>query len=722
MLNLRLLGRRRLPLVRQGEIAECGLACLSMLSHWFGKPVSLNQCREQGMITPRGVSLVTLRHAAGELGFHSRALRVSLPELRQFSTPVILHWRLNHFVVLVSAGRRSLLIYDPAEGRRRISWQNADAAFSGVALELAPKFALTPSVPVPRLRLMDFARNLIGLGRGIAQLVALSLLLQIILLLSPLYAQVVVDDALQRGDGHLLAVLALGFALLVLLQVAVSVVRGWLVVVLGTQLASGAGVALHKRLLRLPYGWFERRATGDVLSRFRSFRPITDSLLQGSVLVLVDGLMAVLALLLMFSYSLELAAWVLTSTLVFIVLRILLYPSLRRAALAQVNAAARQESLFLESLRGIGTIKAFALESQRAQRWQRRYVHELNEGVGVARLQLSFANLEAGLFGLERVLVVYLGASSVLQGTLSVGMLFALLAYRSHFVERMSALVDGAINLRALDVHLERLADIALTATDVASVDTATGTAYGADQLAAGLDGDPGQVMMPITAQAPRRLELCDVSFRYGRYAERAFAPIRLCIEPGEMIVVFGPSGSGKTTLAKVAMGLLPASEGELRIGGVAATPAATGEFRGRSAAVLQDDKLFAGSILENVSLFAEQADEQRAQGLLQQLGVIVPSSALPMGLDTPIAELGGGLSGGQVQRLLLARALYRQPQYLFLDECTAHLDPEAAKRVQDLVRSLSMTRFVISHDPAFVARADRAFELTQQGLIAHAL
>lgn len=703
-LRLRMWHRRRLPLIRQSEVAECALACLCMISHWFGRGISLNECREQGMIMPRGVSLITLRQAAAELGYRSRALRVSLGELRAFSVPVILHWQLNHFVVLVRASRRSLLIHDPALGRRRVSWQEADAAFSGVVLELSPAFALTRVRKPVRLRLLDFARNLKGFWRAVAQVAALSLLLQLVLLLTPLYSQLVVDDALRSGDVDLLAVLAGCFALLVVLRVLVQLLRGWLMVVIGTQLAHGAGVALQQRLLQLRFDWFERRATGDVLSRFRSYRPVTDMLAQGAALVVVDGLMALLALLLMFVYSQSLALLVLTSTGLFVLFRCALYPSFRAAALAQVASNARQESQLLESLRGISTIKAFGMEAQRSERWQRRYVDELNEGLRLARLRLGFSNVETALFGLELVLVIYFGAHSVLAGTLTVGMLFALLAYRSQFVARMTALVDGLINLKALDVHLERLADIVL-----------------ADRATPELQSSPEPVTVPpsVAAERPRRIHLQGVSYRHGRYDADVFSDIDLLIEPGTMVVISGASGAGKTTLAKVAMGLLPPLTGTVTLGNAWLQSHTLRSYRRASAAVLQDDRLFAGSVLQNISLFADQPDAEHAERLLALLGLAHSITAMPMGLDTPVGELGGGLSGGQVQRLMLARALYARPAYLFLDECTAQLDPASAQRVRQLLRSLDMTRLIISHDPAFVALADRAYELTPQGLVA---
>lgn len=644
---------------------------------------------------PGGANLLMLRQAAADLGFASRALRVELRELGAFKQPLILHWRLNHFVVLASVSRFGLVIHDPAEGRLRVSWAEADAAFTGVVLELAPQFALQPGKPPPRLRLRDFARNLRGLGRGIAVLIALSLMLQVVLLCAPLYSQLVIDDALRLGDTHLLAVLASGFALLVLVQVALQVLRGWLLVVLGTQLASGAGFALQQRLLTLSLGWFERRSTGDVLSRFRSARPVTDLLVQGSALAFVDGVMALLALLLMFAYSATLGAVVLASTAGYTLLRLALYPGFRAAALAQVSAAAQQESQFLESLRGIGTIKAFALETRRGEQWQRSYVDELNHGLRLSRLQLGFANLETLLFGLELVLVVYLGAQAVLAGTLTIGMLFALLAYRAQFVTRTVALVQGLLDLAALEVHLERLTDIVLAERSL-----------------------PAPAHMPDTdsgfaaATGPRRIEVSGLGYRRGRYEAPIFSELTMTVQAGSMAAIVGPSGCGKTTLLKVIMGLLVAEQGTVALAGSDLQGAALAGFRARSAAVLQDDRLFAGSVLQNVSGFADEPDAQWAADVLLQVGFVSGDSTMPMGLDTPIGELGGGLSGGQVQRLLLARALYARPDYLFLDECTAHLDSAGAAAVQNHIASLAMTRVVVSHDPAFIALADQVVEL----------
>lgn len=635
---------------------------------------------------PRGASLAMVQRAATDLGFASRALRIELQQLRSFTQPLILHWRFNHYVVLVACSRFGLIIHDPAAGRVRVSWTEADAAFTGVVLELSPHFQLQPATPVPRLRLRDFARNLRGLWGGVGQLLGLSLALQLVLLCAPLYTQLVIDDALPLGETHLLLVLAWGFALLVLLQVALQIVRGWLLVVLGTQLARGVGTALQQRLLSLSLDWFERRSTGDVLSRFRSARPVTDLLLQGGALAFVDGLMALLALLLMVVYSPLLGALVLVSTLLYTALRLLLYPRFKAAALAQVSAAAQQESLFLESLRGISTIKAFAMEGQRAERWQRCYVDELNQGVRLARLQLGFANLDTLLFGLELVLVIYLGASMVLAGTLTVGMLVALLAYRGQFVTRTVALVQGLLSIRALEVHLERLADIVLAESST----------------------QPAVLASADAAKHPRPLVLHSVAYRRGRYQPDILRDLSFSVPAGRLLAINGPSGSGKSTLLKILMGLLTPTSGHLELGSAG--------LRARSAAVLQEDRLFAGSVLQNVSQFAEQPDLQWAGEVLDQVGFGGSSAALPMGLETPIFELGGGLSGGQVQRLLLARALYARPDYLFLDECTAHLDPQGAQRVQELIAGLSMTRVVVSHDPAFVARADQIVTLAWNG------
>lgn len=710
-------GRRgRLPVIRQAEIAECGLACLLMVSAWYGRPRSLQQCRAQGMTMPHGASLPMLREAASDLGFHSRALRVELESLAAFATPVILHWRMNHFVVLAQVSRRGLTIHDPALGRQRFSWAEADAAFTGVVLELTPQFTLQPTPPPPRLRLRDFARNLRGLGRGLVHLIALSLALQVVLLCAPLYSQLVVDDALLSGDQHLLAVLAGGFGLLVVLQVALQLLRGWLVVMLGTQLASGAGMALQQRLLRLPLGWFEARATGDVLSRFRSARPVTDVLVQGTALVFVDGVMALLALALMLSYSLQLALLVLASTALYTGIRLALYPRFRAAALAQVSSLAQQESLFLETLRGISTVKAFAIESLRAARWQRRYIDELNDGLRLARLQLGFVSLETLLFGLELVLLVYFGAHAVLGGTLTIGMLFALLAYRGQFVARATDLVQGLLEIRALDVHLERLADIVLAEPGPAGQALAR-LVTNPDRAASSKQGPDFDLDLENASAAasphPACIALDGVAYQRGRYGGRVLHNVSLQLPAGHCVALSGASGCGKSTLLKVAMGLLPPTAGAVRVDGARLRGATLTSYRTCSAAVLQDDRLFAGSVLQNIALFAEQPDVERAAGCLAQVGLAEQSQAFPMGLATPVGELGGGLSGGQVQRLLLARALYAQPAYLFLDECTAHLDPVAAAAIHRLIAALPMTRLVISHDPDFLALADQVIVLS---------
>lgn len=687
---LRLFGGPKLPLIRQTEVAECGLACLAMVAGFHGLDIDLNRMRQRFSLSSKGMTMAGIVRCADRLDMAARGLKVPLDGLTQLKTPCILHWDVNHFVVLQSADRRRVVIHDPAYGRRVCDYAEVSKHFTGVALELTPTEAFQPRREVEKLRLGDFARGVSGLRGSLGRVLLLSLVLQFFALLAPFYQQLVVDEVLMSFDADLLAVLAIGFGLLLAITTAVTFLRQWLMLSLSNLFSFHMSVRLARHLFRLPLDWFEKRHIGDVVSRFDALTHIQTQLTSGVVSAVVDGLMAMATLAMMFVYAPTLGWIVLVSVLVYALFRGATYGYLRGLNEAQIVAGAKENSNFMETVRAMPSVRMFGKESERLTLWQHRLAERFNAGIAVGKFGLGYNGVNQLVFGLQNILVIYFGARLVMENSFSVGMLFAFLSYKEQFIGRASALIEQWINLKMLDLYMARLADIALTKTE---------PNLEGERREQAIDGS-------LTAQG--------LSFRYADAEPWIFRDLHFRIEPGESVAIVGPSGCGKTTLLKMLMGLVAPSEGEVQADGHDIRKLGLVHYRGQIAAVLQDDQLLSGSLLDNISFFDPQIDQARVEACAKAAALHEDILAMPMGYHSLVGDMGTSLSGGQKQRLLLARALYRQPRILFLDEATSHLDVALEQRVNEAIREMKVTRVLIAHRPDTIKSADRVIDLAQ--------
>ena len=680
-------GERRLPLFLQTEAAECGLASLAMIASFHGHRVDLAGLRRRFTLSVKGATLAYLMQAAGRLQFAPRPLRLELDEVPRLATPCILHWDLNHFVVLKSATAREAVIHDPAGGLRRLPMAELSKHFTGIALELTPAPGFRPIDERRRVKLSDLTGRITGLGRSLSQVLLLALVLQAIAVVSPFYLQWVVDGAVVSEDRDLLAVLGLGFLLLATLQVGVSALRSWVVLYLGTTLNLQWLANVFSHLLRLPVSWFEKRHLGDVVSRFGAVGTIQRTLTSSFVEALIDGFMAVATLAMMAAYSPKLTAIALAAVAAYALLRTLYYAPLRRATEEHIVHAARQQSHFLETVRGVQSIKLFGRQEERRARWLNLVVDSVNKDVAVQKLTLGFRSANGLVFGAERVAVVWVGALAVLDTAFSIGMLFAFMAYKEQFSARVAGLIDKAIELRMLQLQAERLADIVLTPPEE----------------------EPATAAPPV-AQAS--IEVRNLAFRYADNEPFVLRDCSFRIEPGESVAIVGASGGGKTTLVKIMLGLLQPTDGQVLVGGVDLQKLGVDAYRRLVGTVMQEDPLFAGSIADNVSFFDPDPSQEAIERCTRLAAVHEDITAMPMGYHTLIGDMGAALSGGQRQRILLARALYKQPRILFLDEATSALDVQRERQVNEAIRGLSLTRILIAHRPETIASAERVIVL----------
>jgi ATP-binding cassette, subfamily B, bacterial CvaB/MchF/RaxB len=682
-------GRRRTPLVLQTEAAECGLACLAMVAGYHGYRTDLATLRGRHSMSLKGTTLANLIKVAAELNLNSRPLRVELGVLDHLRLPAILHWDLNHFVVLVEVRRQTAVILDPSLGRRIVTVNELSTHFTGVALEITPSEQFRPLTERSEISLRKLVGRMSGLGRALTQLFVLGAILELFAIMGPMFMQLVLDHAVVSGDHDVLTVLALGFMLLTVIQVGVSTLRAWAGLHLDTTLNLHLLTRLFTHLVQLPMSYFSRRHVGDVVSRFDSLNTIRRTITTTFLEVLVDGLMAVATAAMMFLYSQKLALIVCGATALYAALRVVRYRPLREISEDQIICAAKQQTNFLETVRGMQSVKLFNRQAQRGLLYQNLAVDTFNAEIRVQKLRMLFTALNAILLGAQNVAVIWLGATLVLDQTFSVGMLFAFISYQSQFTSRMSSLIDSAISFKMLELYTGRVADIALTVPE--------SELAGSDLGAAAKNWD---------------IEVRHLSVRYADSEPFVLRDVNLTVEEGESVAVVGPSGCGKTTLLRAMLGLLPFSEGEISIGGIGLAQLGTANYRNLIGTVMQDDKLFSGSIADNITFFDPAPDMTRVERCGRLASIHDDILAMPMGYHTLIGDMGTVLSGGQKQRVLLARALYKEPKILLLDEATSHLDVVREKQVSDAIRQLNLTRVIVAHRPETIASADRVFYL----------
>mgnify|MGYP000013899502 CR=1 FL=1 len=679
---------RRVPLVMQAEISECGLACLAMIVSYHGYRIDMSSIRRRFPVSSLGTNLQTLINIAEKLNLASRAVKLSLEDLHLLQRPCILHWDMNHFVVMANFSARGADIHDPAMGIRRMSAPELSEHFTGVALELYPTSDFVVGEETQALRLSQFWTRITGLKRSLAQTFLLSLLLQVFAVVAPFYMQTVVDDVLLRNDVDLLIVLALGFGLLLLIEVGTKALRQFVILHLSSRLNIQMAANLFRHLIRLPMVYFQRRHLGDVVSRFGSLDAVRELLTTGLVTAVVDGVMVTMTLLAMFIYDITLTLTVLAFVAVYVALRIVLYRPLHRLTEESLAAHANTSSNFMESVRAIQAVKLFQKENDRQNQWQNLLATALNKDIQVAKLNIGYDAASTLLFGLENIVVIYLAALAVMGNTLSLGMLYAFMAYKQRCVASIDNLVVNVIEIKMVGVHLNRLADIAYTEKEETP------------------DADGLDLTTPIKGD----IEVRNLSFAYSGTDAPIFQNVSFSISAGESVAIVGPSGSGKTTLLKCMMGLLTPTEGEIRVDGKPL--AQVSNYRQSIAGVMQDDQLLSGSIADNIACFDQIVDTERLKACAEMACIATDIEAMPMQYNTLVGDLGASLSGGQKQRIVLARALYREPTMLFLDEATSHVDVSMEASINSRLGEIGFTRIVVAHRRETIGSSDRIVAL----------
>jgi ATP-binding cassette subfamily B protein RaxB len=686
-------GRQRTPYIPQGEASECALACLAMVAGFHGYKTDLIALRQRYGMSLKGANLKQVMQVAEDIGFNARPLRGEIVDMPHLAMPAILHWDLNHFVVLtaITGGVRARRyhIHDPARGAIVMSEEEVSRHWTGVALDLLKSESFKPKIERKQLNITQLWSKMSGFWGTIRQVVLLSLVMQLVVLATPFFLQISIDTVFPAFDSDLLLMLALGFGGLTVINLIASWLRSLVLVTLSNSLSYQVIVNLFRHLVRLPLDYFEKRHVGDIISRFGSTQPISQLISEGMIAAFIDGLMAILTLVLMFIYSPVLGGVACAALGLYVALRLAFLQSIKLRNLDVITTMAKENSNFIESVRGISAIKAFGQEGNRQRLWQKTKADAVNAQVKLGRLQAAFDALGQFVIGGERVLFVYVAITLAFDSILTVGMIFAFQAYKQQFLDAGMRLTEQVINYQIVKVHLTRISDIALTPLEEGEAEKS--------------NEEP---------DFTKPLILDRVFYRYGTNEPMVLQGGSLRIEPSEFVAITGPSGGGKTTLMKLLTGLFEPTNGAICLGERPISSYRKAKYRRAIGSVAQGDMLYAGSLAENIAFFDPEIDMERVREVARIAQIDSEIEAMPMGYETLVGDMGSVLSGGQLQRVLLARALYPDPQVLVLDEGTANLDPENERKVLSALKGLNITRIAVAHRPATLAGADRVIEV----------
>jgi len=675
--------RRAIPYIAQAEMADCGAAALAMALGYHGRHVSLAEMHEATGTGRDGVDALRLAEAASSYGLRARGVATELDDLRVLPRGTVLHWGAAHFVVLDSASRRGVTVVDPAAGRYRIGWQAVDDLYSGVAIMLEPTDTFAAGGRrVPGA--LHHARRMLVHSSGIGKVLATSVVVRLMVLAVPVLTGVIVDRVVPANDSHLLKVLAAVMVALIGYSMVATFLRAHLLLRLRSRLDVNMTLGFLEHLVDLPYAFFLKRSSGDLMMRLRSNATVREILTSGTIAALLDGVLATLYLVAIFVLSPLLGFLVTVLAAAQVTVLLLARRSNIHLMGESLATEAKSQSYAYEMFSAVETLKAAGAERRAVSHWTNLFVAELNVSLRRGRLSAAVETAMHGMALLSPIAVLLVGAHLVGSGQLSLGTMLALAALSTAFLEPLATLVATALQVQLLGSYLARLDDVLSTPTETAGREL---------RHAPQLNG------------AVRAEQL---TFQYTSHGPPAIDRVDLEVSPGQVLAIVGRSGSGKSTLGRLLLGLYQPSSGRVVLDGIDLASLHPRSVRSQIGVVTQDPYIFGLSIRDNLALGDPGLALDRLQTAAELACVADDIDAMPMGWDTPLVDAGASLSGGQRQRLALARALAPQPRILLLDEATSNLDTVTEAKVHANIAQLGCTVIMIAHRLATVIDADR--------------
>jgi ATP-binding cassette, subfamily B, bacterial len=675
-------GKKSVPYVQQLEWTDCGAASLCMVMAYHGRETKLAEVREAMGIGRDGVSAKSILDTAERYGMAGRGIKVGIDQIHLLKSATILHWEFNHFVVFDKIINGAVRINDPATGPRDVKLEEFSKCFTGVAIELIPTDRFTKT-KAEKGRLKRYVRELMSEKGLFTRIIIVSLALRLIALAMPLITGMIIDKVVARSDYDLLYVVIGTIAGMTIFNLVAELVRSYLLLHLRISLDTRMTLGFLDHMVSLPFQFFQRRSTGDLMMRVDSNGTVREIVTSKSMSAVIDGLFVLLYAIVIFYVSPMLGAitlaMVAAEALVFICAR----PTFQRQLAAHLDKQAKAHSYMIQLLGGIETLKCAGAERLGLEKWSNLYTDELNITMQRARANAYVDSIRGAITALGPMLILTIGATSVMSGKMTIGVMMAMNSLATSLFGPLSTLVHNALELQLVKGHMDRIDDVLQTQVEQ--------------------DRD--------ATQQPHRLRggvtVKNVSFKYGEQAPLVVQDVSIEIAPGMSVALVGPSGSGKSTLLNLMAGLYKPVKGEILYDAKNLHEMDLRSVRQQIGIVPQHPFIFGGTVRENVALTAPGSPLDRIANACKVSCLHDDVTEMPMGYDTVISDGGGSLSGGQRQRVAIARAVIRNPALMLLDEATSALDNSTEKRVIENLERQRCTRVTVAHRLSTVRNAD---------------
>jgi ABC-type bacteriocin/lantibiotic exporter with double-glycine peptidase domain len=688
--------RREIEFVQQMEWTDCGAACLAMVLGFHHHVASLNEVRNVIGVSRDGVSAKAILDCAERYGLSGRGVKVTIEQLHLLPRASILHWDLNHFVVLDRVLRRGIRIVDPAIGPRTLSFEEVSAAFTGVALQLTPTERLTEKKPSTG-RFGRYLRELMQEKRLVARVIVMSLLLRLVGLALPLITGMVIDRVVPRSDLRLLWLTAIGVVGMVIFNTVCGAIRTFLLLHLRMALDTRMTLSFLDHLVSLPFSFFQRRSAGDLMMRVESNGIVREIVTSKTMTAVIDGSFVLIYAAIIFwvqpmlgTVAIGLAS---LQALIFAGAR----PSYHRLLAEDLDKRAKEQGYMVQLLGGMETLKCAGAERQAVERWSNLYADGLNVAIRRVRLSTLVDGLRGAISTLAPFVILAMGAEAVMSGHLTLGLMLAMNSLAFQLFAPLSDLVSSALELQLVKGHVDRIDDVLQTALE-----------------------QPDREHLQAPPMMRGSLSLQNVSFRYAEQGPLILDNISLEIPPGVSVALVGPSGSGKTTLLALLAGLHRPTSGEISYDGIPMHSMDLRLLRLQMGIVPQHPYIFGGSVRDNIGLTDSEATIDRIAAAAAVACLHEDITRMPMGYETIVSDGGASLSGGQRQRIAIARALLRSPSVMLFDEATSALDNVTEARVIENLQQLASTRITIAHRLSTVRHADLILVMDQGRVVEH--
>ncbi|MCP4409255.1 MAG: peptide cleavage/export ABC transporter [Gammaproteobacteria bacterium] len=690
---------KRFPLVEQAEEMDCGAACLAMICKHYGIPMTLGKLREMANVTTEGATLESLAKVGESLGFTARGVKCTYRSMLGFDLPFIAHWEGYHYIIVYGVSKNNVWVADPARGFLKMGVDEFEKGWTGTCLLFAPgtEMAQLAATRSPWVRFVSYLKPH---KKILMHLVVATLVIEVLGIAPPVIVQNILDSVVVHQNFSLLNLLIIGLVLVHLFSQLTTLLRTLLSNFMVRNLDFTMMSQFFKHALSLPMSFFATRRTGDIFARFQENATIRAFLTESTISTLLNLLMVFLYFIVLFMYNVKMTLLLIALVIPIAVLTIAITPRIKAYARREFETSTDAESVLMETISGAETVKAMGIERSIRLKWEKKYATALDVQYRSQRFEALVDFVSEIFNSATSVVILWVGANLVLTQELSIGQLIAFNMLMGSVMSPLMSLIGLWDELHEAGVSMERLGDV--------------------------LDMDPEQKPSELQSQVALPdlrgdIQFENVYFRYGgKETSYVLENISFSIKAGQVVAIVGQSGSGKTTLAKLIVGFNPPTEGKILVDGYDLNQINKEYYRAQIGYVLQSNLLFSGSVAENIALGDDNADRRRVIEVAKLADAHVFISKMPLGYEQIVGERGMGLSGGQMQRLCIARALYNDPRLLIFDEATSALDTQSESNILSNMREIlkGRTAVVIAHRLSTVMTADKILVLYDGNII----